>query len=278
MNSSVKLVVRALYRYPVKSCGAEPVDALEFAQNGLVRGDREWIVVDEQANAVWLGSHPRLAVVRPRLRAEGLTLVNGVGDRVDVPLVGDADQVKFQVWNDTTKCHEVHRGSDAGHEAARFLQQTAGPGLRLVRLGRAALQRSGLNAVHIAAEDSYQEFLAALPPDQRERGHLLRFRPNVVLGGLDERLVPFIEDQLTQLEWSSSQGSGTLEVTSPCIRCVAPNIDPDSGSVDNSILETVSKLSVQRNPTQPICFGVYARSPGQGVLTRDAVMTGTIAF
>ena len=60
MNSSVRLVVRALYRYPVKSCGAEPVDALEFAQDGLVRGDREWIVVDEQANPVWLGSHPRL--------------------------------------------------------------------------------------------------------------------------------------------------------------------------------------------------------------------------
>lgn len=278
MNACVKLVVRALYRYPVKSCGAEAVDRLTFSDDGLVLGDREWIVVDEQSNAVWLGSHPRLAVVRPRLQAQALSLANDLGDRVDVPLQQHADAIGFRVWNEAARCHELHHGCDAGDHAARFLQKTAGPGLRLVRMGQAALQRTGLNPIHMVAQASHAEFLAALPSGLAATGQIQRFRPNVLVGGLDEPLVPFIEDQFTRLEWSSPTGAGRLDVTGPCVRCVAPNVDPDSGAVDDSILHAVGQLSAQRRPGQPICFGVYARPPAKGLLPRDAIMSATIGF
>jgi uncharacterized protein YcbX len=176
------------------------------------------------------------------------------------------------------KCHEIHKGSDAGYEAARFLQRTAGPGLRLVRLGRTALRRSGLNPVHLAAEDSFNEFLAALSPEQRHLGNALRFRPNVLIQGLGEALVPFIEEHLTRLEWSSNGASSALVVTSPCIRCVVPNVDPATGLVDDRVLDAVSKLSAERHPNRPTYFGVYAQPAGPGVLSRSAVLTGSLVF
>lgn len=278
MNATLQLVVRALYRYPLKSCGGEAVDTLTFTDDGQVAGDREWLVVDAQSDAVWLGSHPRLAVVQPRLQAGALSLANDLGDQLTVPLPTDATPISFRVWNDAARGHEVHQGFDAGDEAAHFLQKTAGPGLRLVRQGRAALQRPGLNPVHLVAEDSHAELLATLPRGPHTLGQIQRFRPNVLVGGLDAPLLPFLEDQFTRLDWASPQGAGRLDVTRLCVRCVAPNVDPGSGAVDPRVLAAVSELSAQRNPQRPVCFGVYARAAGSGLLARGAVVSATLGF
>lgn len=278
MNSLVSLVAQELYRYPIKACGPERVDFLEFDADGLLRGDREWVVTDEHASVVWQGSHPRLALIRPMLRNGTLTLLNDGGEQLDVEATDGCGSDSVRIWNDAAKCQEIHEGWDAGDTAARFLQRTAGPDLRLVRLGRKALQRSGLNPVHLAAEDSVIEFLATLAPAQRHLGNALRFRPNVLVQGLGGSLVPFLEDQFTRLEWSSPEYRGGLEVTGRCVRCIVPNVDPVTGLMDGNVLDAVSKMSAQRYPAQPTYFGVYARPVGPGVLSRGDVMTGTIAF
>jgi uncharacterized protein YcbX len=278
MNSSTKLTVCQLFRYPIKACGPEHVDALQFDTEGLLIGDREWVVVDQDSTVVWQGSHPRLALIRPVLQNGALTMLNDAGDQLIVEAMNGSDSDEVRIWNDFSKCLDIHRGKDAGDKAARFLQQTAGPGLRLVRLGREALQRNGLNPVHLATVDSVNEFLAALAPEQRHLVNALRFRPNILVQGHGESLLPFVEDHLSRLNWSSNGAECGLFVTSLCIRCIVPNVDPSTGLMDNSILEAVSKLSAERFPAQPTYFGVYVRPTGPGVLLRGDAMTGTFSF
>src|SRR3954468_1540864 len=67
-------VVVGAWVYPVKSCGAMPVDELVFDRWGGAEGDRRWAVVDASAPVTGGGAPPRLALVQPRSGGEGLAL------------------------------------------------------------------------------------------------------------------------------------------------------------------------------------------------------------
>src|SRR3954468_13926619 len=67
-------VVVGAWVYPVKSCGAMPVDELVFDRWGGAEGDRRWAVVDTSGSVTWQGAHPRLALVRPRIAGDVLAL------------------------------------------------------------------------------------------------------------------------------------------------------------------------------------------------------------
>jgi uncharacterized protein YcbX len=60
---SLHAVVDALYIHPIKGCAGERVPALQFSAQGLIAGDRQWVVVNTDAQVVWQGSHPQLALV-----------------------------------------------------------------------------------------------------------------------------------------------------------------------------------------------------------------------
>ena len=139
MEDSLLVVVEALFTYPVKSCAPMCVGSLVFSDEGLLAGDREWAVVDESSNVVWQGSHPKLALVQPELRAEHLTLRNDRGDHVNFETQDLRTRRDVQIWNEVAKRNDAFAAADAGDEVAAFLENTVGAGLRLVRLGQEAL-------------------------------------------------------------------------------------------------------------------------------------------
>lgn len=241
--------VDALYIYPIKSCAAVPVDALQVNQAGLIAGDREWAVIDEKDEVTWQGAHPRLARIRPRLTADRLSIEADGEAGVALAAGGQARTVRM--WNDSLRAVETFGAFDAGDEAAALLQRVTGAPLRLVRFGPEALARHGLNALHLISTASLDELEPTVAA--------LRFRPNLVLGGSDEPLMPFIEEQVTHVH-----GDGwCMTVTLPCVRCVVPGVHPQTGEVDDTIPPAVAASSAQRFPGEPSRFGIYAApTPG----------------
>lgn len=251
--------VAGLWRYPVKSCAGEAVDALSLDEDGWPEGDRGWGIVDAGGELTWMGAHPRLALVSAQLQPSGLDL-RAQGRRMTVPLDG-GEEVGVRAWNGERQDFDPLQAWDAGDDAAALLRATTGVRLRLVRLSAAARRRPVLNALHLVGDGSLQSWQEALP--QPLDGLPQRARPNLLLSGDDGGpLPPFIEDILTE----ARVGALSLHRSSHCVRCVMPTVDPATAEPQPPALDALTRLSAERAPGEPVRFGVYARGSGAGVL------------
>lgn len=279
MSNTIQVIAHALYTYPVKACAPCPVDRLDFDAEGLLLGDREWAVVDAHSSVIWQGSHPRLTLVMPEFNGGVLSLRNPDGQRVEIHRVPDRRPCQVVIWNDRTKQNDVFAATDEGAAAAEFLWRTVGArGLRLFRLGRQALRRDGLNAVHIVSSAAVAEFNEELTKTGHPPASLERFRPNVVIDGEPQPLLAFVEVHFTALDWTHEAQGSSLVVSDLCVRCIVPNVDPASASVDERVLQTISSLSAQRHPGKPVYFGIYAKPTAAASLLRGTVLKAHLAF
>jgi uncharacterized protein YcbX len=243
----------ALYVYPIKACAGVAVDELVLDARGGAAGDRGWAIVDAEGAVTWLGSHPRLALVQPAFAGAGLVLGAPGADAIATPAALAPCEVK--IWSDVHGRHETFAAGDAGDAVAAWLQRVTGAPLRLVRLEDAAHTRDGNNALHLVFTPSLAAVQARWTPGAID---VRRFRPNIVLA-LPADGNEFVEESLEALAWQRSGEDDTrLDVTAPCIRCVVPNVDPASARVDESLLNTLAGLSLQRRPGGTV-FGIYAR-------------------
>jgi uncharacterized protein YcbX len=250
----------ALFVYPVKACAGMPVGALALDGRGAPAGDRRWAIVDAQAEVTWQGAHPRLALVRPQPAATGLQLRADGFAGVATPARADLRPCIVKIWNDATARHDPFEAADAGDAVAAWLGRVVGPGLRLVRLSDAAVARDGPAALHLVFADSVAAVDAHLASTGQPGADARRYRPNILLSApAGETLDAFVEDAVQALEWTGAAGATRLQITSPCIRCVVPNVDPATAAVDPATLRALEDLSQRRKPGGPTVFGVYAR-------------------
>lgn len=251
--------IAGLWRYPVKSCAGEAVDALPLDADGWPAGDRGWGIADAAGELTWMGAHPRLALVGARLTAHGLALQ--ARDRsLSIPLDGGA-ATQLRAWNGERQAFDLLDGWDAGNDAAALLRATTGERLRLVRLGAAAQRRPILNALHLIGDGSLRAWSEAVAgPLNRP---VERARPNILLRAEDGDALPaFIEDILTE----ARIGALALRRTTACVRCVVPTVDPANGEAQPAALDALTRLSAERAPGGPVQFGIYARGSGAGAL------------
>ncbi|MFL6626689.1 MAG: MOSC domain-containing protein [Vitreoscilla sp.] len=246
----------ALYVYPIKACAGVAVPELVLDARGGAVGDRGWAIVDAEGAVTWLGSHPRLALVQPAFAGAGLVLGAPDMDAIATPAALLPREVK--IWSDVHGRHETFAAEDAGDAVAAWLERVVGAPLRLVKLEDAALTRAGSNALHLVFTPSVAAVEARWTPAGAGGIDIRRFRPNIVLA-LPADGNEFVEDSLEALAWQRDGEDDTrLEVTAPCIRCVVPNVDPASARVDETLLDTLAGLSLQRRPGGTV-FGIYAR-------------------
>jgi uncharacterized protein YcbX len=250
----------ALYVYPVKACAAMPVQALVLDARGAAAGDRGWAIVNADGAVTWQGEFPRLALVHPRVAGAGLLLASPGAGEVATP-AGLAD-CEVKIWSDAKARHETFEAADAGDAVAAWLARVVGAPARLVRLGEAAIAREGNNALHLVFAPSVRAVDAQLAAAGRPGADPRRYRPNIVLSGLaGEDGVEFVEESLAALDWQGEGEAVRLEITAPCVRCPVPNVDPDSGLVDDTVGDTLARMSRQRRGEGGTVFGVYARGP-----------------
>lgn len=277
--SAVDAEAVALYVYPIKSCAGVRVPALQFDEEGRILGDREWIVTDAGGELAWLGSHPRLALLQPRLlpdalllRAAGLQPVNLRRDAEGVP-------ASALIWNPSLRRMDRHAARDAGPLAAQFLRELTGEDLRLVRLERSALTTSAPHPLHAISVASVADFNAHLASQGLAAIDERRLRPNLVLRGMDAILTPFLEEHARQMVWADKTGAWRrLLHRTPTERCRVTNVDPDTGEVRVGIDTALAALSAQRWPGQPSRFGVYLQPPARGWLGEGTVLTMELDF
>ena len=228
--AGIQATVARLFVYPVKSCAGVEVQEALLIETGL-EFDRAWMVVDAQGDFVSQRELPRMALIQPQLkhfemvlRAPGMLALHIALDKVEEP-------VTVRVWDDTVKAY------DMGKAAAQWFTDFLGQPLRLARFDPeqqrlssktwtgevdALNQFSDGYPVLVISEASVAGLNEKLVASGQASVGIERFRPNIVLAGIDAH----DEDRLEVMHIATTEGNVQLRGVKPCSRCPIPNIDP----------------------------------------------------
>jgi uncharacterized protein YcbX len=270
--------VSALWVYPLKSAAGIAVDTLVLDALGAA-GDRRWMLVDAQGEAVTARTHPSLVRIQPAFASadrDGPLVLAAPGMApLLVPMPEAGPERAVRVWDDAVPVH------DAGDGAAAWCSAAVGAPVRLVRLadvaerplrakyagpvaweGRRVALSDGAPLLLLgeASVAALQARLAAAGRPAAE-GQPRRFRANILVAGT----APHEEDQ-----WRAVQvGAVRLGVGSACPRCVLTTVDPDSAAKG---VEPLRTLAGYRTQAGAVMFGMNATHAAPGVIRRgDAV-------
>lgn len=260
MSDTAPVRIESLHLYPVKSCAGFAVDEALVVETGFDL-DRTWMVVDGNSVFVSQRELPRMALVATRLRGDELVLrapgmlALHIGvDRVEVPC-------EATVWGNRMKAY------DMGPLAAQWASDFLGRPLRLVRFDpeqrRLADPRwTGEIEAEAAFQDGYPLLVAstasldAVNSRLAGAGHppvtMARFRPNIVLSGLDEHG----EDHLHELSFATTEGRVVLRLVKPCVRCPIPDVDPATAEVGHAVGDALRTYRVDPRMNGGITFAM----------------------
>ena len=253
----------ALYRYPLKSARAEPLQRSPLDLLGLV-GDRRWMLVEESSGRfLTQRALPHMSQLSALWNDRGgLTLSADGHAALDVPLPGaDAELRGVTIWRDTL------RVPDAGDEAARWLSEFIGKPTRLVQVPeeRARWLQSGYGEIQdrVGFADGFPLLLigqASLDDLSARIGRpqeMLRFRPNLVIEGSEA----FAEDGWKRIRI----GDVEFRVLKPCSRCILTTLDPQTGERSED-REPLTTLKTYRQHEGEVMFGQNLVNDSNGVL------------
>ena len=252
------VTVSALNVYPIKSCAGVSVTEALLIETGL-EFDRAWMVVDAQGSFVTQRELPRMALIQPTLkhlevvlRAPGMLALHLAIDGVEEP-------VRVKVWNDEVAAY------DMGDLAAQWFSDFLGQPLRLVRFDPEQKRLSnktwtGDIDAEVAFNDGFsilvisEASLAELNRKLKVPVTMARFRPNLVLSGLDAHG----EDHLDEIRIDTPEGPVRLKLVKPCARCPIPNVDPLTGEPGVEPGDTLSTYRADARLDGAITFGMNA--------------------
>jgi uncharacterized protein YcbX len=255
--------IAALYTYPIKSCAGILVDTMDFDALGPL-DDRRWMLVDEQNEFLTQRELPKLALVWPA-RVEGGLHVLAPGMPA-LRIAGEGgDRRTTHCWDD--RC----AGFDEGPAARAWFSEYLGRPVRLLRFDASAPRAASRNWVGEAAgrPGALTRFSDGYPLLVVSRGSLSalnvrlaavglpvakvqRFRPNVVLEGIDE----FEEDFADTISTVPLAGPAVvMKVVKPCTRCTIPEVDPATGRHAEGILRVLAGFRSDPKLGGAVTFG-----------------------
>lgn len=218
--------VAALWRYPVKSMGAEPLESAEVSWHG-VAGDRRWAFIRggmERSGFPWLTIRelPAMGLYRPRFAEPGRP--DGSATLVRTPDGAELDVV------------DPALAAELGH------------GARVIKQDRGVFDTFPLSLLTTQTVAGLGALVGA-PLDVQ------RFRPNLLIDAPDGG--PFPED-----DWVGSVlriGGARVRVDKRDGRCVMVNVDPATTQRDPAVLRAIAQ---ERNA----CLGVYGTIVQPGIV------------
>lgn len=224
--------VEAIFRYPVKSMRAEPVERAELGWHGL-EGDRRLAFrrIQDGGGMPWLTASklPELLLFAPQRREGGLP--EEIPTHIRTP-----DGREMTVF---------------GEELAAEVGRRFGAPVEMMRLRHGIFDDA---CISVIASDTVREIgrLAGRSVDVR------RFRPNVVVRLL--RPAPFEEDGWLggALTFGQGEHAPAVAVTMRDLRCAMVNLDPDSASSAPEVMKAI----VGANQNNAGIYGAVTR-PGR---------------
>jgi uncharacterized protein YcbX len=257
-------VLTELHLYPIKSCAGIALREATLTAAGLMSQhiyDREWMVVDERGQFLSQRSHPRLALIKPRLYADTLELrapgMLPLQIPLDLPDPEEAPTLAVEVWKDRVKAY------DCDAVTAAWFSNAVGTPCRLVRFhpdaARAADPQwtAGVEApalfadgfpLLVISEASLEDLNGKLAGNGRPALPMDRFRPNIVIGGM----AAFEEDYAATL----AIGNTLLKPVKPCARCRIPSIDQATGKAGLNPLDILQTYRADPRIGGGLAFGM----------------------
>ncbi|MGH3165707.1 MAG: MOSC domain-containing protein [Trebonia sp.] len=273
--------VTGIYRYPVKSCRGERLDASAVDPWGLA-GDRRWMIVDADGSPVTGREYPRLVLVAPSVDTSNVDNSNrvmrftapGMPDlTVGFPGGGESRLVPVNVWKKSSLV-----AAQADDEASEWLTKITGDPVRLVYLDDPTRRRVdpdySLDTDRVSFADGFpllmvseaslarlNDWIAEGPNPDAAPLPVARFRPNVVISGAS----PWQED-----EWRSIRiGDVTFRSPKGSDRCVFTTVDPDTAVKGREPLVTLAR---HRRWAGKVWFGVNLIPDAPGTISAGDVV------
>jgi uncharacterized protein len=269
----VRAQITELRLYPVKSCAGEVLRDAVLTETGLDL-DRAWMVVDREGDFVSQRELPRMALISTRLRQSDVVLRAPGMLALHLAIEAVEAKTRVRIWDDVVDAYDM--GDLAAQWVTDFLVAgqpnvpTSLQRLRLVRFDpdfkRLSNQKwTGGVAAQTQFSDGYAVLvlstatLAELNRRLQAAGHdavgMDRFRPNIVLDGLDN---PHDEDRLDELHIATPQGVARLKMVKPCARCPIPDVNPATGVRSPGVGDVLA--SYRANPVLDgaVTFGMNA--------------------
>ncbi|MDP4302568.1 MOSC domain-containing protein [Leptothrix discophora] len=277
--------IAGLHVHPLKSGAALSFDAVRLSPTGF-ENDRRWMLVDPSGEFFSQREHPRMALLRAVVEAGRLHLaapgLPPLSVPVDPPL---ARGVPVRVWNDAFDALPVDPAAD------RWCSDFLGEPARLVVTHPAMhrpsnRQRTGdieaLNGfadgypILVLSTGSLAELNRRLAGQGKPAVAMARFRPNLVLDGLDAHA----EDHLDELHIPTDDGPVVLRLVKPCPRCPMPDVDPATGLRGDEPGPTLANYRADPRLDGAITFGMNAVIvEGIGRMLRvGQAVRGTVRF
>lgn len=259
-------ILTELNLYPIKSCAGISLREATLTSAGLMSEriyDREWMVVDPKGEFLTQRTHPKLALVTPRIKADTLELRAPGMLRLEIPLglpePEDAQTMNVRVWGDTVQAY------DCDETTATWFSKFLGTPCRLVRFHADAkrlasekwtgdIEAPTLFAdafpMLVISEGSLADLNDKLKAEGRDALPMNRFRPNLVITGIGAFEEDFAE--------SISIGGATLKPVKQCSRCNIPSIDQTTGIPGADPLDIMQSYRANPKLDGALTFGMNA--------------------
>jgi uncharacterized protein YcbX len=239
----VPATVTQLFRYPVKSCRGESLDAAAVERWGFA-GDRRWMLVDDDGECVTARESPRLVLVVPQLveggvrftgpHADEMTVATPTRNEVPITVHGRGpypallSDAPAHAWFSVLVGAPVRLVHQADPSARVPSQDFAGPADR-VSLADAypylVASADSLGALNSLIADGPLAAEGPLP--------ITRFRPNIVVSGAPA----WSEDGWRRLRL----GGVTFRAVKGCDRCVLTTVDPATAGKGKEPIATLAR-------------------------------------
>ncbi|WP_233849281.1 MOSC domain-containing protein [Paraburkholderia sp. HD33-4] len=263
--------ISELFVYPIKSCAGIPLYEARLLATGL-EYDRNWMVIDAQGTMFTQRAYPRMALIKVELGDEDL-IVSAPGMRelrtpLDAARLAAAPRVDTAVW------HDAAYGLDTGAQTAAWFTEFLGLPARLLRFdpererivdpdytdstgGATTFFADGFPLL-VIGQASLDDLNARLNGKGAPSIGIDRFRPNIVLSGLDAYEEDYVETLAVDTDAHAS-ARVELRLVKLCSRCPMPTIDQARGAPDpawpNEPTDTMLGYRVSERFNGAVTFG-----------------------
>ncbi|WP_144107858.1 MOSC domain-containing protein [Paraburkholderia sp. BCC1886] len=281
--------ISELFVYPIKSCAGIALDAARLLATGL-EYDRGWMATDLSGAMLTQRAYPRLALIEVEIgardlliRAPGMSELRTPLDAAELGLAADAAMAPAQVH--TTVWRDAAVGLDTGETTAAWFSEFLGIPARLLRFdprhertvdpdytadhgGATTMFADGFPLL-VIGQASLDDLNVRLNAKGAPSIPMNRFRPNIVLTGIDAYEEDYVETLTVNADSADPASNVQLSFVKLCARCPMPTVDQAKGAPDpawpNEPTDTLSVYRANAQRDGAVTFGnnaLIARGAG----------------